>query len=114
MLDLPFQDFFQKGHRKSPCSPQREETAEAAGGSMQSAANRAAREVPREVAERKASAATCYVLALAPAPPLLYDARSKGLVAEWLRRGLQILVRGFDSLRGLQKIDPTRDQNFAP
>jgi hypothetical protein len=24
-----------------------------------------------------------------------------GLVAEWLRRGLQILVRGFDSLRGL-------------
>ncbi len=25
-----------------------------------------------------------------------------GLVAEWLRRGLQILVRGFDSLRGLQ------------
>jgi hypothetical protein len=26
-----------------------------------------------------------------------------GLVAEWLRRGLQILVRGFDSLRGLQR-----------
>src|SRR3954468_14185500 len=25
-----------------------------------------------------------------------------GLVAEWLRRGLQILVRGFDSLRGLR------------
>ncbi len=31
-------------------------------------------------------------------------ARPWGLVAEWLRRGLQILVRGFDSLRGLQKI----------
>ncbi len=29
-------------------------------------------------------------------------ARPDGLVAEWLRRGLQILVRGFDSLRGLQ------------
>ena len=28
-------------------------------------------------------------------------ARPDGLVAEWLRRGLQILVRGFDSLRGL-------------
>lgn len=27
----------------------------------------------------------------------------EGLVAEWLRRGLQILVRGFDSLRGLHK-----------
>ena len=26
----------------------------------------------------------------------------RGHVAEWLRRGLQILVRGFDSLRGLQ------------
>ena len=27
---------------------------------------------------------------------------TRGLVAEWLRRGLQILVRGFESLRGLQ------------
>jgi hypothetical protein len=32
----------------------------------------------------------------------VYIARQWGLVAEWLRRGLQILVRGFDSLRGLQ------------
>ena len=40
---------------------------------------------------------------------LLYGAtaraqRAHGLVAEWLRRGLQILVRGFDSLRGLQNL----------
>ncbi len=33
-----------------------------------------------------------------------------GLVAEWLRRGLQILVRGFDSLRGLQK--PAKSRNY--
>ena len=32
-------------------------------------------------------------------------ARRNGLVAEWLRRGLQILVRGFDSLRGLHEIN---------
>ena len=31
-----------------------------------------------------------------------------GLVAEWLRRGLQILVRGFDSLRGLHKKRPSK------
>ena len=29
-------------------------------------------------------------------------------MAEWLRRGLQILVRGFDSLRGLQADQPFR------
>ena len=36
-----------------------------------------------------------------------------GLVAEWLRRGLQILVRGFDSLRGLQAI-PTEELPQMP
>ena len=32
------------------------------------------------------------------------DMSSQGLVAEWLRRGLQILAPRFDSGRGLQKI----------
>ena len=38
-------------------------------------------------------------------------ARPWGLVAEWLRRGLQILVRGFNSLRGLQKIKNTQPRD---
>src|SRR5689334_12991372 len=41
------------------------------------------------------------------------SARQWGLVAEWLRRGLQILVRGFDSLRGLQLSSALRVQAYS-
>ena len=35
----------------------------------------------------------------------LFNMKLNGHVAEWLRRGLQILVSQFDSGRGLQKIN---------
>ncbi|CAH1679306.1 hypothetical protein BOSEA31B_14827 [Hyphomicrobiales bacterium] len=45
----------------------------------------------------------------------LLPLRPEGLVAEWLRRGLQILAPRFDSGRGLQKfsIFPETDRAMA-
>ena len=40
------------------------------------------------------------------APPRQFGAEREGLVAEWLRRGLQILAPRFDSGRGLHFIKP--------
>ena len=47
---------------------------------------------------------TCFAITARLCGPK--DCGAIGHVAEWLRSGLQIRVRGFDSLRGLQL--PTR------